>query len=166
MELAAAHARLQDWKSVDHYYRAFIENHPESMRRPYMDLYGALSSIGTNRTAEGVATLRTLVRADTFEDLKADAGYYLALQTRASSESDAKVVMRLLKESVERYPRSRSLLEAGRCSLELGQWSDARTYLDRCLREFPSSEPDVQKQAEALLAVAAKAETENKKAER
>lgn len=166
VELAAAHARLQDWKSVDHYYRAFIENHPESMRRPYMDLYGALSSIGTNRTAEGVATLRTLVRADTFEDLKADAGYYLALQTRASSESDAKVVMRLLKESVERYPRSRSLLEAGRCSLELGQWSDARTYLDRCLREFPSSEPDVQKQAEALLAVAAKAETENKKAER
>ncbi|NQT94000.1 MAG: tetratricopeptide repeat protein [Lentisphaerae bacterium] len=163
IDIAASHARLQEWQSVDSYYKAFLEKHPDSVRRPYMDLYAALSSIGTNRATEGMAKLQALVRADTFEDLKADAGYHLAMQTRKSSGSDEKIVMRLLKESVDRYPRPRSLLEAGRCSFELGQWSDARTYLDRCLREFPSSDPDVQKQAEALLAAATKAELEKKR---
>lgn len=162
VDIAASHTLLQDWQKVDNYYRAFLEKHPDSMRRPYMDMYAALSSIGTNRMTEGMATLRTLVRADTFDDLKADAGYHLAMQARNSAGSDGKIVMRLLKESVKRYPRALSLLEAGRCSLELGQWSDARAYLDRCLREFPSSEPGVQKQAQALLAAATKAELENK----
>jgi len=161
VEIAASHARLQDWQSVDAYHEAFVAKHPASMRRPYMDLYDALSDIGGGRAGEGISKLRTLVRADTFEDLKADAGYHLAMVTLRTSSGDKKRAMRLLEQSVERYPRALSLLAAGRCSLQLEQWSDARTYLDRCLREFPSSEPDVQKEARDLLAEATRQESEH-----
>ena len=43
-------------------------------------------------------------------------------------------------------------IEAGRCAIDLKQWKEARTYLDRCIREFPRSDEKVLQEARLLLA--------------
>ena len=73
-------------------------------------------------------------------------------------KSDPKTALKLLERSIEYYPRANSLLAAGRCAVDLQQWQEARTYLDRCIREFPRSEEKTLREARLLLAKVSEAQ--------
>lgn len=154
IDVMSACVKDSDWKRLDRYYALFVERHPESLRRPYADFYDALGKVRRGQREEGLSKLRSVAKADTYEDLKADAFYEVAVQVK----SDPKTALKLLERSIEYYPRANSLLEAGRCAVDLQQWKDARTYLDRCIREFPRSEERVLKEARTLLAKVSEAQ--------
>ncbi|MFC1462065.1 tetratricopeptide repeat protein [Verrucomicrobiota bacterium] len=154
IDVMSASVKFSDWKRLDRYYALFVQRHPQSLRRPYADFYDALGKVRRGQKREGLSKLRGVARADTYEDLKADAFYEVAVQVK----SDKKTALKLLERSIEYYPRANSLLEAGRCAVDLQQWKDARTYLDRCIREFPRSEEKVLREARLLLAKVSEAQ--------
>ena len=154
IDVMSACVKFNDWKRLDRYYALFVQRHPQSLRRPYADFYDALGKVRRGQTKEGLSKLRSVAKADTYEDLKADAFYEVAVQVK----SDRKTALKLLERSIEYYPRANSLLEAGRCAVDLQQWKEARTYLDRCIREFPRSEEKVLREARLLLAKVSEAQ--------
>ena len=154
IDVMSACVKFSDWKRLDRYYALFVQRHPQSLRRPYADFHDALGMVRRGKTKEGLSKLRSVAKADTYEDLKADAFYEVAVQIR----NDKKTALKLLERSIEYYPRANSLLAAGRCAVDLQQWKEARTYLDRCIREFPRSEDKVLREARVLLAKVSEAE--------
>jgi len=154
IDVMGACVKFSDWKRLDRYYALFVQRHPQSLRRPYADFYDALGKVRRGQKKEGLSKLRSVARAETYEDLKADAFYEVAVQV----SGDKKTALKLLERSIEYYPRANSLLEAGRCAVDLQQWEQARTYLDRCIREFPRSEEKVLREARVLLARVSEAE--------
>ena len=105
---------------------------------------------------------RDLAQAETYGDLKADAHFHLARHALTQSPPDRAAAYKLLRRSIDFYPRAEPLLEAGRCAVDLRQWEDARAYLDRCIREFPESDEVILKDARDLLARVVKAEKNGK----
>jgi TolA-binding protein len=158
VDLAAGCVRIADWETLDRHYRSFMEAFKASPRRPYIDLYHALRLLAGGQTDEAVARLGSLAKADTYQDLKADAYYHLARHMLSQAPAQQETVFDMLEKSVYHYPRAESLLAAGRAALALGKWSDARRYLDRCVREFPKSEETVLRDARVLLAKVAEEE--------
>jgi hypothetical protein len=133
------------------------------MRRPYMDFYNAMAIVGKGQRQEGIRKLGSLAKSDTYEDVKANAYYHLADQLMLSPKPNFDLISSLLKKSVDFYPQAHSLLAAGRCAVKRQKWQDARTYLDRCIREFPRSEPAVHTEAKQLLARVSQAEAGRKR---
>jgi tetratricopeptide (TPR) repeat protein len=157
VDLVKACYRTGAWKALGDHYSRFTDQRPSAARRPYLDLYRALAEIAQGQTATGIPKLRTLASAETYADLKADANYHLAMHTLTSTPPDRKAAYKLLKKSIEFYPRAEPLLEAGRCAVELSQWDDARDYLDRCMREFPQSDTATLEDARQLMTRVAEA---------
>ncbi len=157
VDLARACYRSENWKALETTYAQFVKLRPDALRRPYMDFYRALAQIEKGDES-GLSRLRDLAGAETYQDLKADAHYHLALRALETNPPDHKEAYKLLRKSVDAFPRARPLLEAGRCAMTLRRWQDARTYLDRCIREFPRDEEEILKDARALLAKVAEAE--------
>ncbi|MDA0323764.1 MAG: tetratricopeptide repeat protein [Verrucomicrobia bacterium] len=157
VDLLKACYRTHNWTALNTHYERFTSQRPGAARRPYLDLYDALAQIAQGQTATGIPKLRTLANAETYADLKADAHYHLAMHTLTSTPPDRKAAYKLLKKSIEYYPRAAPLLEAGRCAVELSQWDDAREYLDRCMREFPQSDETILKDARQLMTRVAEA---------
>jgi hypothetical protein len=116
-----------------------------------MDLYHGISLMGQGKTGEAASRLRDLAKADTYEDIKAEAHYHLALHVLAGEPPDRELAMGLLKKSVDYYAQPKPLVEAARCALLLRKVEDARLYLDRCMREFPHSEKETKTRARQLL---------------
>jgi tetratricopeptide (TPR) repeat protein len=158
VDLAAAAYRTSNWKVLENCYAQFVKLQPDAQRRPYMDFYRTLSMIAKGDTETGITRLRDLADAETYQDLKADAHYHLALQSLAASAPDHLEALKHLRESIDYFPRAKPMLEAGRLAVTLKRWKDARTYLDRCIREFPQSEMPVLEEARKLLAQVAEAE--------
>jgi TolA-binding protein len=158
VDLAKACVPAQNWPVLDENYATFVKEQPDAARRPYMDLYRAISQLARGQSAEAVNRLRDLSRADTYSDLKAESFYHLGLVAQKGEKPDMGKAFDLLERSVELYPRAESLLELGRCAVTLRKWAEARKYLDRCRLEFPKSDPAVLDDAKKLLEKVAVAE--------
>ncbi len=79
---------IKEWSELDLHYRRFVSEWPTSDRRPHMDLYAALSLLGQGQSAKGLANLKSLADGETFEDVKADACYHLALNYQSTQPAN------------------------------------------------------------------------------
>jgi TolA-binding protein len=154
--------RARNWGKMRAHSAAFTKLRPNAVRRPYVDFYLALAMIETGDATAGHSKLRDLAQAETYGDLKADAHFHLARRALAQSPPDRAAAYKLLRRSIDFYPRAEPLLEAGRCAVELRRWDDARAYLDRCIQEFPESDETILEDARDLLARVVKAEKNGK----
>ena len=141
----------KDWAALGKAYTAFVAKYPESDRRPHVDLYHALCLVSTGQVKAGIAKLQDLAEADTYEDVKADALYHIAMHVIRGSTPRHEAALKLLNRSVELFPRERALVEAARCASSLERWPEAYALLDRAVREFPKGDPVVLKEARDML---------------
>ena len=151
VDLARCAYRGKVWKGLDRAYQNFVSRYSESDRRPYMDLFAAAAMLQRGDPEGGMARLRDLAGADTFEDVKADANYHIGKYLMSATPPDAKGAQSHLRKSVDLFPRADALLQAGKSEAALGNWRIAMNDLDRLLREFPSAEPATLTEAEKLL---------------
>jgi tetratricopeptide (TPR) repeat protein len=158
VDLARSCYKASDWKSLSRTYGDFVKRYPESDRRPFLDLYDALGKLETGDPGGGTSKLRAIAKADTYEDVKADAHFHLGRLLLTESPPQPKPAMIELTESVKLFPRAESLLEAGRCAAMLKDYEQARAILNQVLREFPDAEPDILNRAEKELKSAAAAD--------
>ena len=139
------------WGDLDLVYRRFVAEWPQSPERPRMDLYAALSLIGQDQADRGAANLKSLAGGDTFEDVKADACYYLALRCLEVEPPNRPLALQWFEMSVSIYPRETACLDAAKCCIELKQWPKARQLLSQVLRNFPQGNPRVLNEARNLM---------------
>jgi hypothetical protein len=115
-----------------------------------MDVYAALGQIGRGEAAAGEQALDILAKSDTYEDVKAEAYYRLALRRAGGPKPDIAAARSLLRKSVECYPMASALLETARLAMQAGDFADARTSVDRLLREFPKTEREFIEEAQQI----------------
>jgi tetratricopeptide (TPR) repeat protein len=150
MDLARSHVEFANWPAVERCCTAYVAKHPAGMRRSYMDLCAALVQIGKGQVATGEKALLDLAKSDTFEDVKAEAYFRLGQGKQKATPPDLSGALSLMRKSLDAYPLAPALLEAGRCAVELKNWSAAREFLDRLLREFPKADREQIEQAQQL----------------
>jgi len=141
----------KNWDDLALLCRNFVNEWGKSERRPRMDLFNALGQIGSGKAPQGSATLLSIAKSDTYEDVRADAYYHLGRATVASNPEDTARAYDYLAKSVSLFAQDTSCLEAGRLAMKLRKWDDARQYLERVGRDFPKGNPDNVKEAKALL---------------
>jgi TolA-binding protein len=150
LDIVRVGANSANWQVVDKYDKMFKEKRQGSERRPYIDLYAAISQIGQGRTAVGERALVDLTKSDTYDDLKAEAYYHLARLKLKAQLPDSAGALTLLRKSVDTYPLPHALLETGRSALEQKNFVVARESLDRLVREFPKADKDILDSAQQL----------------
>ena len=138
-------ADLSNWDLLERYYQAYVAKFPTGARRAYMDLYAAMAQIGKGRVQEGEQALLDLARSETYEDVKAEAYYRLALRKKDKAEA-----LSLLRKSIEAFAQAPALMEGARCALEVKNEATAREFLDRLLKEFPDSDRAMIAEAQEL----------------
>jgi len=144
---ARGYFEVKNWTELDLICRTFINEWPRSDRRARIDLYAALSQGGQGKTAEAMATLKSIARADTYEDVKADANYALAMDRM--NTKDYRAAKDYFDKSLA-LPREQSMLDAARCAMALADWKSAKDLLDRVSRDFPKGDARILAQAQAL----------------
>jgi tetratricopeptide (TPR) repeat protein len=150
-DLIRSHVDTANWPAVTRTYQDYLVRHKEGRFRPHMDLYLAVSQLNGTNEATGERTLIDLSKADTYEDVKAEAYYRLAL--RALSEKtppDQAGALPLLRKSIEAYPQIPALMEAARCAKGTKNFTAAREYLDQLVRQFPTVEQALMDQVQQL----------------
>lgn len=153
VDLIRASYSLKDYKQVKRAHEAFVKRLDRSQWRPYMDLYAALALVEKEATSrEGIAKLKDLSTADTFEDVKADAYLHIGkFLMRGTAEKHYQAALRQLKHSIDLYPTEKSLLAGAQCALALKDTEKAREYLERAVRDFPDGNPETLREADNLL---------------
>lgn len=142
----------QAWNDVDRLCREFALKWPRSDRRQRMELFGALRMrFGGGKAEAGVSTLRGLANGETFEDVKADAWYWLGRGELTNQPPQYAQALADFEQSVTVFAREPACIEAARCAMKLRQWTQAKVHLDRVLSEFAKGDPAVVQQARALL---------------
>jgi TolA-binding protein len=150
VDIARVGANSGNWLIVGKYAKLFKEKRAGSERGPYIDLYAAIAQIGQGQTAVGERALTDLAKAETYEDLKAEAYFHLGKLKLKARPPDQAGALALLQKSVAAYPLPPALLETGRCALEQKQFVVARECLDRLVREFPKADKDIIESAQQL----------------
>jgi len=151
-----AGAEVKAWADIQKLYKTFLAKHEQSLRRPHMDLFEAVSLMESGKRVEALPKLSSLARSDTYQDVKADAFYFLGVYQMTKLHEDYKAAMKNFETSIRLYPRERSCLTAAKCAIELNNWDRAHVLLERTLRDFPAGKPDVLKEATRLLPTAKK----------
>jgi tetratricopeptide (TPR) repeat protein len=149
-DLARSALEVGNWAIAADTHKRFAERFPNSDRRPYMDLYAAAALVGSGQTAAGAGTLRTLAKSDTYEDVKAEAYYHLAMVALRQAKPDSAGAMDLLRKSIASYPEPKALIQAARTACDAKGWPEAREYLDRFAREFPKADRMLLDEAQQL----------------
>lgn len=150
MDLIRFYTRYENWSEVQKCHSRYVAKLPDGLRRTYMDVYAALGQIGRGEVAAGEQALEDLARSDTYEDVKAEAYYRLALRRAGGPKPNVAAARSLLLKSVESYPLAPALLEAARLAMQAGDFSDARMSVDRLLREFPKTDREVVEEAQQM----------------
>lgn len=150
VQTADGYAQTKAWQDLDAICRKFIAEKPASDKRSWMDLYAALATIGTGKTAKGVGDLKAIAESDTFEDVKAAALYHAGLSTLAANPKNVQEASKYFDKSVNMFPRANSCLEAAKCQMALGNWTKANALLDKIARDFPKGDPVVVEEAKRL----------------
>ncbi|MGD0898804.1 MAG: tetratricopeptide repeat protein [Thermoguttaceae bacterium] len=148
---ARACVETKNWDDLTLLCRTFLNEWGRSDRRSRMDLYAALGQIGAGKVSEGMSLLTNITRSDTYEDVKADAYYHLALATLTVNPAETTRAYDYAAKSVSTFARDFACLEAGRMAMKLKHWEDARRYLERVGRDFPKAHPDILREANSLL---------------
>jgi tetratricopeptide (TPR) repeat protein len=142
----------KEWNAVDRLCREFVVKWPKSDRRHRMDLYSALRTMfGKGMLDEATTQLKALAEGQTFEDVKADAWYWLARNKMADKPPKYREAFDFFEKSVSTFAREQSCLEAAQCAVKLKQWEKAKLYLDRVLNEFARGNPSVVQEARTMM---------------
>jgi tetratricopeptide (TPR) repeat protein len=149
-DIARSALEVGNWAIVADTLKRFAERFPNSDRRPYMDLYAAAALVGSGQTEAGAGTLRTLAKSDTYEDVKAEAYYHLAMMVLRQAKPDPSGALDLLRKSIASYPDPKALMQAARTACEVKGWPEARECLDRLAREFPKADRVLLDEAQQL----------------
>jgi len=144
-------AELGQWRVLDQLYGRFLKDHARSPNRPHMDLYAALSVLRQGDADKGATLLRNIARSDTYQDVRADAEFYLAEQLMGLKPPKYREALERLNGSLSVYPRERACLAAARCAMALERWGDAEAFLERTVRGFPEGDRRVIDEAGRLL---------------
>ena len=145
---ARGYQQTGQWTELELTCGTFIHEWPKSDHRPRIDLLLALAHLGQGKTAEALATLQSIAKSDTFEDVKADANYALA---RARIEAkDFAAAMDYFDKSLA-FAQAPVCLDAARCAIQLKRWERAKALLEQVRRDFPKANPQIAAQAEQLL---------------
>lgn len=147
-----AWVEAKNWKDFDAVLATFRSKWANSDWRTRMDLLHARSLLGRGQIAEGQALLKSLAKADTYEDVKADAAYQLGMFLIGSTPANYKEAMPWFDQSIATYPRDQSLFDAARCAKQLGNGIKARDLCGRLLKDFPKS-PLVQQCGQLLVEI-------------
>jgi tetratricopeptide (TPR) repeat protein len=139
------------WDALAKIYDRFLRDYQRSSHRPHMDLYAAVAFLGQGNRDEGAARLKSIARSETYEDVKADAYYYLGADLLERKFPDYKGALENLERSIALYPRERSCLAAAKCYVELKRWDKAKELLDRTIRDFPSGNRRLVDEARRML---------------
>jgi tetratricopeptide (TPR) repeat protein len=117
------------------------------------------------------------VKSDAYEDVKADACYYLGrLEVTIHkpvgagvrqyqptlTERNHQAALRYFSRSIELYPRERALVAAARSHMALEEWEQARALLNRALTDFGDGDRVVLEEAKRLMPKVLKAIAEQK----
>jgi TolA-binding protein len=140
------------WKDVDRLCREFTLKWPKSDKKPRMELYSALYVMFSKGTIDAaVSQLKGLAAGETYEDVKADAWYWLGRNDLAYKPARITPALQNFEQSVAVFPREPACLEAAKCAIKLRQWDKAKIYLDRVLGEFAKGDPAVVQEARTLM---------------
>jgi len=152
---------MKDWKKILDMHANFCWKYKTSLLQPHMDLYQAVAYLNIpEKQKEGLEKLASLGKSETYQDVKADALYYQAMHLLAHVERgtdgkllqrDLRAIHKLFAASVEFFPRAPSCLEAAKCAILLGRWSEAKGHLDKVLRNFPDAEIETVRTAKQLM---------------
>lgn len=140
LEVIRMNADLANWQAVDRYITEYAAKFPAGLRRNYVEIYEAMSKIGKGKVEDGERDLLALAKSETYEDVKGEAYYRLAMRRLPAKSRDPAAALPYLRKSVEAYPTAPVLLEASQCAAEIKDWAAAREFLDRLLREFPKAD--------------------------
>jgi len=140
------------WNDVDRLCREFTIKWPKTDRKQRMELYGALRTMfGKGMIDAAVSQIKGLAEGETFEDVKADAWYWLGRNELAFKPPRYLPALGYFDKSVTVFPREPACLEAAKCAVKLKQWDKAKLYLDRILREFAKGHTAVVQEARTLM---------------
>jgi tetratricopeptide (TPR) repeat protein len=140
------------WNDVDRLCREYALKWPKSDRKQRMELYGALRTMfGKGMIDAAVSQIKGLAEGETFEDVKADAWYWLGRNELAFKPPRYLPALGYFDKSVTVFPRESACLEAAQCAVKLKQWDKAKLYLDRILGEFAKGQPAVVQEARTLM---------------
>lgn len=142
---------LGKWSRIDALEKTFLRAHPRSANRPHMDLYAALAALNQGRVEAGARRLRNIAASDTYQDVKADACYFLAEHLLRAKPPQTQAALAYLNKSLAHYPRQRACLAAAKCHVQRKQWSQARGLLERAIRGFPRGDRTLTEEARRLL---------------
>jgi tetratricopeptide (TPR) repeat protein len=141
-----------EWTDVDRLCREFALKWPRSDQRQRMELFGALRSLfGKGLVTEALSQLKGLAEGETYEDVKADAWYWLGRHELAAKPPRPAEALGDFDRSLAVFPRERVCLAAAKCAMKLNQWDKAKLYLDRVLGEFAKGDPAVVQEARTLM---------------
>jgi tetratricopeptide (TPR) repeat protein len=148
---ARAALSLAEWQTIRSLYARFLEGFANSAHRPHMDLFQAVATLYQGDAEAARRQLDNLSRGDTYQDVKADAHFYLGLDTLRRDPRAYRTGLTHFERSIGLYPRAKGCLEAGRCCIGLQRWEDARNHLDRVTRDFPRASRDTIGDAKSLI---------------
>lgn len=144
-------AETGDWRAIQELHETFAAQWPDADWRPRMDLYAALAALGFGQADKGLAQLKALSQSETFEDVKADAAFHVAMHLMNAKPPNDKEAATYFERSVQLLPRDRACLEAARLYLRIGQLEKARDLAHRVIREFPNADSRLLADARNLL---------------
>jgi tetratricopeptide (TPR) repeat protein len=148
---ARGYAETGKWSEIGPLYQRFVKDRPGSPHRPHMDLYAALAALHLGQPDDGVARLKNIAQSDTYQDVKADACYYLGTHFRDQQPPKYNAALEQFEKSVALYPREGSCLDAAKCAIELRNWEKAKALLQRTIRDFPAGDRKAIEEAKQLL---------------
>lgn len=149
---ATGAVETQQWKEVDRLVREFTAKWPKSDRKARMELYTALQALfDQGASGPAISQIKGLAQGQTYEDVKADAWYWLGRHELAVKQPNHAIALDCFEKSVSAYARDAACLEAARCAVRLRQWEKAKLHLDRVLSEFAKGNPSVVHEARTMM---------------
>lgn len=149
--LARGYRLTGEWQAIPPLHKKFMVKHPESLSRAHMELYAAAAILNLGQTDKGVQLLEGIFASETYEDVKAEAAYHLALRYMNTEPKDYKKAQEYLIKSVGIYPTELSCLTAGKSSIYVKDLDKAKFYIERAARDFPTGNREIVEEAKKLL---------------
>lgn len=142
----------KEWNDVDRLCREFALKWPKSDRRQRMELNGALRLMfGKGMLDAAASQLKGLAQGETFEDVKADAWYWLGRNELSNKQPQYREAFGFFEKSVTVFPREQACLDAAQTAAKLKLWDKSKFYLDRILSEFARGNPSVVQTARTMM---------------
>jgi tetratricopeptide (TPR) repeat protein len=152
VKTAMACAESGKWADIAELHKQFVQRFRQSVRRAHMDVYSAAATLHVGAPQEGRELLERILRSDTFQDVKANAAYYLGTDVLRWAMPEYPAALGFFEKSIGFYPTGRACLEAARCCARLKDWEKADQYAVRAVGEFPDDPPAVRRDAERVRA--------------